>query len=85
MYFHKANHPETDVIYGDISEAHTKQKIYQYANKTDILCGGPPCQGFSQAGKRIIDDPRNQLFLEFIESISVINPKVVVMENVKDF
>ena len=82
---HKANHPETDVIYGDISEAHTKQKIYQYANKIDILCGGPPCQGFSQAGKRIIDDPRNQLFLEFIESISVINPKVVVMENVQGF
>jgi len=82
---HKANHPETDVIYGDISVKDTKQKIYKYANKIDILCGGPPCQGFSHAGKRIIDDPRNQLFLEFIESISIIKPKVIVMENVLGF
>lgn len=82
---HKANHPDTDVIYGDILEESTKQKIYHYANKVDILCGGPPCQGFSHAGKRIIDDPRNQLFLEFIRSISVLKPKVVVMENVQGF
>ena len=61
-----------DVIYGDILEEATKQKIYHYANKVDILCGGPPCQGFSHAGKRIVDDPRNQLFLEFIKSISVL-------------
>ncbi len=81
----KANHPDTDVIYGDILEEATKQKIYHYANKVDILCGGPPCQGFSHAGKRIVDDPRNQLFLEFIKSISVLKPKVVVMENVQGF
>ena len=82
---HKANHPDTDVIYGDILEEDTKQRIYHYSNQVDILCGGPPCQGFSQAGKRIVDDPRNQLFLEFIESISVLKPKVVVMENVQGF
>lgn len=82
---HKANHPDTDVIYGDILEENTKQKIYHYTNKVDVLCGGPPCQGFSHAGKRIVDDPRNQLFLEFIRSISVLKPKVVVMENVQGF
>ncbi len=82
---HKANHPNVDVIYGDILEEVTKQKIYSYANKVDILCGGPPCQGFSHAGKRIIDDPRNQLFLEFIRSISVLKPKVIIMENVQGF
>ena len=81
----KANHPDTDVIYGDILEENTKEKIYHYTNKVDVLCGGPPCQGFSHAGKRIIDDPRNQLFLEFIRSISVLKPKVVVMENVQGF
>jgi len=82
---YKANHFETDVIHGDISASNTKNKIFKYSHEIDILCGGPPCQGFSNAGKRIIDDPRNKLFLEFIDSISMINPKVVVMENVQGF
>ncbi len=48
----------------------------------DIIVGGPPCQGFSIAGKRIIDDERNQLYKSFINFVKFYNPKVFLMENV---
>lgn len=48
----------------------------------DCVCGGPPCQGFSVAGKRDILDPRNSLLFEFARLILEINPKTFVMENV---
>lgn len=82
---HKVNHPNTDVIYGSISDNDVKEKIYGYRGKIDILVGGPPCQGFSHAGKRIIDDPRNQMFMEFISAIAALTPSVVIMENVPGF
>lgn len=50
----------------------------------DIIVGGPPCQGFSQINQqRIIDDPRNELYKYFLMMVEAINPKFVVMENVK--
>ncbi len=48
----------------------------------DILDGSPPCQGFSMAGKRRMNDPRNRLFEEYVRFLSVIQPKAFVMENV---
>lgn len=51
----------------------------------DIVVGGPPCQGFSSAGKRALDDDRNKLVLAFLRSIEITNPKVFVMENVTGF
>jgi DNA (cytosine-5)-methyltransferase 1 len=51
----------------------------------DAIFGGPPCQGFSIAGKRDKDDPRNTLFREYIRIISEVNPKYVVIENVEGF
>lgn len=48
----------------------------------DILDGSPPCQGFSMAGKRRMDDPRNRLFEEYVRFLKGIKPKVFVMENV---
>jgi DNA (cytosine-5)-methyltransferase 1 len=48
----------------------------------DVLDGSPPCQGFSMIGKRILDDPRNQLFREFVRLLTAWQPKVFVMENV---
>lgn len=48
----------------------------------DVIIGGPPCQGFSIAGKRSEDDPRNQLYLSFIRLVNEIKPKVFVIENV---
>jgi DNA (cytosine-5)-methyltransferase 1 len=51
----------------------------------DILVGGPPCQGFSTAGKRALDDPRNNLVLSYLKAVELVNPKVFVMENVSGF
>lgn len=49
-----------------------------------LICGGPPCQPFSTAGKRLgINDPRGSLFMEFIRMIDYIRPRFFVMENVK--
>lgn len=47
-----------------------------------LVIGGPPCQGFSVAGKRKADDPRNYLFIEFIRVVEAIRPWYIVMENV---
>lgn len=49
----------------------------------DILCGGPPCQGFSLAGKRDQNDYRNRLYREYMRIANIIRPKVLVMENVR--
>ncbi len=51
----------------------------------DAIFGGPPCQGFSRAGRRNPDDPRNMLFREYVRVISEIRPKYVVLENVTGF
>lgn len=51
----------------------------------DAVFGGPPCQGFSMAGRRDSNDPRNFLFKEYIRVISEVLPKYVVMENVVGF
>jgi DNA (cytosine-5)-methyltransferase 1 len=51
----------------------------------DAIFGGPPCQGFSRAGKRKQDDPRNFLFREYLRIVNEIRPKFVVMENVEGF
>lgn len=48
----------------------------------DVVIAGPPCQGFSTAGKRILDDPRNSLFLKAVEIALEVKPKVFVAENV---
>lgn len=49
----------------------------------DAIFGGPPCQGFSRAGRRDPNDPRNMLFKEYLRIINEIHPKYVVMENVE--
>lgn len=81
----KVNNPEIYTYCGDITLAETKQHIIDYAknNEADIICGGPPCQGFSLAGFRADNDPRNQLFRDFVELVKAINPKVIVFENVE--
>lgn len=48
----------------------------------DVLAGGPPCQGFSFAGKRKADDPRNMLFEKYVEVVEAIQPRVLLLENV---
>ena len=51
-------------------------------NDIDIIVGGPPCQGFSIAGKRDKKDPRNSLFMEYAKYLNYFNPKAFIMENV---
>ncbi len=50
--------------------------------KADVIIGGPPCQGFSIAGKRILDDERNHLYKSFVSFVEFYKPKVFLMENV---
>lgn len=53
--------------------------------KIDVLAGGPPCQGFSTAGRRRKNDPRNRLFKSYVELVRLVEPKIVLMENVRGF
>lgn len=55
------------------------------AGTVDLLAGGPPCQGFSHAGKRNPDDPRNRLFEAYLELVHLLRPKLVLVENVRGF
>lgn len=81
----KINNPEIPVLCGDITKEETKVALEKAAKegKADIICGGPPCQGFSMAGFRSETDPRNQLFREFVDIVKRVNPKVIVFENVE--
>lgn len=54
-------------------------------DRIDAVFGGPPCQGFSRAGQRKSNDPRNLLFKEYLRVISELHPRYVVMENVEGF
>jgi DNA (cytosine-5)-methyltransferase 1 len=51
-------------------------------DNVDVIIGGPPCQGFSIAGKRIVDDERNQLYKSFLHYVEFFKPKAFLMENV---
>lgn len=81
------NFPEIGLI-GDIHN-YSIEKIRDYANVSynqdiDLVIGGPPCQAFSTAGKRkSFEDERGNVFLEFIEKSIKLNPKFIVIENVR--
>lgn len=83
---YKYNHPELPsdkLIQGDIKEIVDNIDGY-VTQEIDIVVGGPPCQGFSEANRqRVIDDPRNKLYKYFVKAVEKIAPKFVVMENVK--
>jgi DNA (cytosine-5)-methyltransferase 1 len=51
----------------------------------DLLVGGPPCQGFSSAGRRRHDDPRNKLFASYLRIVAILQPRAVLIENVRGF
>lgn len=76
----RANHPNTKLLEGDIDEF--KAELLQFKG-LDIVFGGPPCQGFSVAGKMDSDDPRSKLIFSFCSVVEEIKPKGFVMENVK--
>ena len=58
-------------------------ELYNKENKiVDVIVGGPPCQSFSIAGKRDVNDPRNSLFMEYVRYLEYYKPKAFIMENV---
>jgi DNA (cytosine-5)-methyltransferase 1 len=61
------------------------EQLKALAGTVDVLVGGPPCQGFSSAGRRKHDDPRNQLFASYLNLVDIIKPKAVLIENVRGF
>lgn len=83
---YKYNHPElpsSKIIQGDIKDLIDNIENY-IDTDIDIVVGGPPCQGFSEANRqRIIDDPRNKLYKYYVKAVEKIAPKFVLMENVK--
>jgi DNA (cytosine-5)-methyltransferase 1 len=62
-----------------------REQLEAFAGTVDVLVGGPPCQGFSAAGRRKHDDPRNQLFASYLNLVDIIKPKAVLIENVRGF
>ncbi|MDZ7796980.1 MAG: DNA cytosine methyltransferase [Candidatus Marinimicrobia bacterium] len=76
----KYNHSGVDIICDSISNVNPLNIKNEY--NIDVIIGGPPCQGFSIAGKRIINDERNKLYKEFVKYVAVIRPKIFLMENV---
>lgn len=79
---YRANHPNTQVIHADIKES--KEQLHVYASReVDLVFGGPPCQGFSVAGKMDPDDERSTMVWEFFDVVETVSPKYFVMENVK--
>lgn len=62
-----------------------REQLEEISGSVDLLVGGPPCQGFSSAGRRQHDDPRNQLFDSYLNLVDIIQPKAVLIENVRGF
>ena len=60
-----------------------RKDISSLAGKVDMLVGGPPCQGFSSAGRRDPNDPRNRLVESYLEFVKLIRPCIVLIENVR--
>ncbi|MBS91477.1 MAG: DNA (cytosine-5-)-methyltransferase [Rickettsiales bacterium] len=80
------NHPKTKMLNCDISKVNFKKQIQRLGcQNIDILCGGPPCQGFSTVGRKKENDRRNSLFWEFLRVIRETKPKVILFENVSGF
>lgn len=62
-----------------------RNELSNLNGKIDLVVGGPPCQGFSMAGKRMKNDARNKLVNAYIEFIDIVRPKVLFLENVHGF
>ena len=54
----------------------------KYQNKIDVVIAGPPCQGFSMSGKRDSQDERNTMYESVAKSVAIMNPKIILLENV---
>ena len=76
------NNTTTDFVLGDITKKDIRDKIISLGKNADVIIGGPPCQAYSMAGARDVDDPRGRLFEDYVRIVKEIRPKYFVMENV---
>ena len=76
--------PQKEHDINEVLEKYPKQ-LASLQGKVDLVAGGPPCQGFSMAGKRVENDVRNQLVFSYIKFIKLVKPKMILFENVKGF
>lgn len=75
-----ANFGEDHIYWGDIADFGDDD-----IPEADVVIGGPPCQGFSNLGSKDVDDPRNQLWKQYLRFVRVAQPRVFVVENVERF
>ena len=76
--------PQKATTIQTVLEKHQNQ-LAVLSGSIDLIVGGPPCQGFSLAGKRNPSDPRNKLSGQYIKMVSLVKPKYILLENVRGF
>ena len=78
------NFADAVVVHGDLRSAAVKAALLEAGEHADVVVGGPPCQAFSQVRNhtRLIDDPRNSLYKEFVDIVGRVLPSAFLMENV---
>ena len=82
----KKNSPDVKLIIGDIKDLSIKEQVIKesQSHNVNMIIGGPPCQGYSLKGKKLgLADPRNFLFIEYLNIVQQLQPEVFVIENVK--
>ena len=83
-YLRNRDLPKENLFVGDIKYLVEHLQDFPIPKNVTMVCGGPPCQGFSMANRqRVIDDPRNHLYKSYLEFLSKIRPLCFVMENVR--
>lgn len=82
---YKLNHKNKNILEGDITTL-SDDFFQKYRGNVDIVMGGPPCQGFSIAAsnRRKQDDIRNTLYKQYLRVVDIVEPKVALIENVKE-
>lgn len=85
VFTYSYNHPEAEISDADIrvvDPVGLRRKLKVKKGELDVLVGGPPCQGFSMAGRRNVYDTRNRLYRHYLRFVEAFEPRIIVMENV---